>query len=78
MGVAAFGGQVPRPGNEADLAATAIGQGQVLVSPLAMAMVAAGVDTGTVRAPRLVDGAPDDQAPTRRAARRRSSPTCTR
>jgi cell division protein FtsI/penicillin-binding protein 2 len=55
---------VPRPGNEADLAATTIGQARVLVSPLAMAMVAAGVDTGTVRAPRLVDGAPDDQAPT--------------
>ena len=64
MGVPAFGGQVPRPGNEADLAATTIGQARVLVSPLAMAMVAAGVDTGTVRAPRLVDGAPDDQAPT--------------
>jgi cell division protein FtsI/penicillin-binding protein 2 len=64
MGVPAFGGQVPRPGNKADLAATTIGQARVLVSPLAMAMVAAGVDTGTVRAPRLVDGAPDDQAPT--------------
>jgi cell division protein FtsI/penicillin-binding protein 2 len=63
MGVPAFGGQVPRPGNEADLAATTIGQAGVLVSPLAMAMVAAGVDTGTVHAPRLVDGAPDDQAP---------------
>lgn len=64
MGVPAFGGQVPRPANQADLAATTIGQARVLVSPLAMAMVAAGVDTGTVHAPRLVDGAPDDRAPT--------------
>jgi cell division protein FtsI/penicillin-binding protein 2 len=30
-----------------------------------MVVVAAGVDTGTVHAPRLVDGAPDDRAPTR-------------
>jgi len=61
---------VPKPANEADLAATAIGQGRVLVSPLAMAMVAAAVDTGKVRAPSLVSGAPDDQVkPTALAAR---------
>jgi cell division protein FtsI/penicillin-binding protein 2 len=70
MGVPAFGGQVPRPGNEADLAATTIGQARVLVSPLAMAMVAAGVDTGTVRAPRLVDGAADGEASTHALPRR--------
>jgi cell division protein FtsI/penicillin-binding protein 2 len=64
MGLAAFGGKVPRPTGRADLAATSIGQGRVLVSPLAMAMVAAAADTGTVHAPRLVDGAPDDRAPT--------------
>jgi cell division protein FtsI/penicillin-binding protein 2 len=63
MGLAAFGGKVPTPIDEADLAATAIGQGQVLVSPLDMAMVAAAIDTGTVREPRLVVGAPDDSAP---------------
>jgi cell division protein FtsI/penicillin-binding protein 2 len=63
MGLAAYGGSVPAPTNEADLAATAIGQGQVLVSPLDMAMVAAAVDSGQVRAPRLVTGAPDDSAP---------------
>lgn len=63
MGLPAFGGSVPMPTDLADLAATTIGQGRVLVSPLAMAMVAAAADTGTVRAPRLVDGAPDDQAP---------------
>jgi len=63
MGLPTFGGSVPKPTDPAGLAATTIGQGQVLVSPLAMAMVAAAADTGTVRAPRLVDGAPDDQAP---------------
>ena len=64
MGLAAFGGEVPTPTDEADLAATAIGQGQVLVSPLDMAMVAAAIDTGSVREPRLVVGAPDDRAST--------------
>jgi cell division protein FtsI/penicillin-binding protein 2 len=66
IGLAAFGGSVPRPADEADLAATAIGQAQVLVSPLDMAMVAAAVDGGQVRAARLVAGAADDQiAPNR-------------
>jgi cell division protein FtsI/penicillin-binding protein 2 len=60
LGLPAFGGSVPAPSDEADLAATAIGQGRVLVSPLDMAMVAAAVDTGQVRAARLVTGAPDD------------------
>jgi Penicillin binding protein transpeptidase domain/Penicillin-binding Protein dimerisation domain len=63
LGLAAFGGSVPAPSDEADLAATAIGQGQVLVSPLDMAMVAAAIDSGQVRAPRLVVGAPDDRVP---------------
>jgi len=54
IGLTAFGGSVPQPSDEADLAATAIGQGRVLISPLAMAMVAAAADTGTVRSPRLV------------------------
>ncbi|MGH3195361.1 MAG: penicillin-binding transpeptidase domain-containing protein [Streptosporangiaceae bacterium] len=54
IGLVAFGGSVPRPNDEADLAATSIGQGRVLVSPLEMAMVAVAADTGTVRAPRLV------------------------
>ncbi len=56
IGLVAFGGSVPRPNDEADLAATSIGQGRVLVSPLAMAMVAAAADTGTVRAAQLVTG----------------------
>ena len=62
MGLAAYAGSVPKPSDEADLAATSIGQGRVLTSPLNMAMVAAAADTGTVRAPRLVVGAPDDTA----------------
>ena len=64
MGMPMFGGNVPTPKDQAGLAQTAIGQAQVVVSPLAMAMVAAALDTGTVRSPRLVDGAPDDTAPT--------------
>ena len=65
MGLAAFGGRVPTPRDQAGLAQTAIGQAQVVVSPLDLAMVAAAVDTGVVRAPRLVAGAPDDTAPVR-------------
>lgn len=62
IGLPAFAGSVPAPSDQADLAATAIGQGRVLVSPLNMAIVAAAVDTGHVRAPRLVTGAADDSA----------------
>ena len=54
IGLTAFGGSVPQPADQADLAATSIGQGRVLVSPLGLAMVAAAADTGTVHAPRLV------------------------
>jgi cell division protein FtsI/penicillin-binding protein 2 len=62
VGIPVFGGQVPTPRDIAGLAQTAIGQARVVVSPLMMAMVAAAVDTGTVRPPRLVRGAPDDAA----------------
>lgn len=62
MGLAAFGGSVPTPGDAAGLAQTAIGQARVVVSPLDLAMVAAAVDTGVVKAPRLVTGAADDAA----------------
>jgi len=58
IGLVAFGGSVPKPKDEADLAATSIGQGRVLMSPLAMAMIAAAADTGTVRAPQLVTSSP--------------------
>lgn len=60
MGLAAFSGKVPTPKDNADLAAASIGQDSVLVSPLAMAMVAAAVGSGTAHLPRLVAGTPDD------------------
>ena len=63
MGLSAFGGKVPTPTSTSDAAATAIGQAQVAVSPLAMATVAASVDSGSLHLPRLVSGAPDDTAP---------------
>ena len=62
MGFPGYGGDVATPTDRADLASTSIGQGQVTVSPLAMAMVAAAIDSGQVREPRLVAGAPDDTA----------------
>ena len=63
MGLTAFGGQVPAPASTSDAAATAIGQAQVLVSPLVMANVAASVDSGSLHLPRLVSGSPDDSVP---------------
>ncbi|MGH2896734.1 MAG: penicillin-binding transpeptidase domain-containing protein [Solirubrobacteraceae bacterium] len=60
LGLTAFDANVPAPSSQADLAASAIGQGRVTFSPLGMATVAAAVDSGSVRAPRLVAGAPDD------------------
>jgi cell division protein FtsI/penicillin-binding protein 2 len=62
LGVAAFSAAIPAPTGQTALAATAIGQAGVVFSPLGMATVAAAVDSGTVRAPRLVSGAPDDSA----------------
>ncbi len=60
MGLTAFGGRVPVPTSTSDAAATAIGQAQVVVSPLAMANAAATVDSGSLRLPRLVSGTRDD------------------
>jgi cell division protein FtsI/penicillin-binding protein 2 len=56
LGLLSFDGSVPQPTDKADLAATSIGQGRVTMSPLAMAVVAAAADTGTVRSPQLVTG----------------------
>ncbi|HTU97168.1 MAG TPA: penicillin-binding transpeptidase domain-containing protein [Solirubrobacteraceae bacterium] len=61
LGLTAFDANVPAPSGQADLAASAIGQGRVTFSPLGMATVAAAVDSSSVRAPRLVVGAPDDR-----------------
>lgn len=58
-GLPAFAAAVPKPTSTTSLAATAIGQAGVVFSPLGMADVAAAIDSGTVRAPVLVSGAPD-------------------
>lgn len=66
LGLPAFAANVPRPASLTELAADAIGQGRVTFSPLGMATVAASIDSGIVRAPRLVAGAPDDRVPASR------------
>jgi cell division protein FtsI/penicillin-binding protein 2 len=63
LGLPAFSGRVLAPKDQADLGATAIGQGSVVVSPLAMAMVAAAVGSGTVRSPQLVTNALPNTSP---------------
>ncbi len=60
MGLTAFGGRVPTPTSTSDAAATAIGQAQVVVSPLAMANVAASIDSGSLRLPQLVSDSADN------------------
>jgi cell division protein FtsI/penicillin-binding protein 2 len=52
-----FSGSMQTPGSVAAVAAGTIGQGSVQVSPLAMAMVAAQVQSGTRHAPSLIAGA---------------------
>ncbi len=56
VGLPAFSATYPEPADEAELAASAIGQGRVLTSPLHMASVAAAAATGTWQAPWLVEG----------------------
>jgi cell division protein FtsI/penicillin-binding protein 2 len=63
LGLTAFSGKVPSPTSATEAAATAIGHAQVVVSPLALATVAASVDSGSMRLPRLVAGSGDDTAP---------------
>jgi cell division protein FtsI/penicillin-binding protein 2 len=48
------GGDFPSPGDDAERAAAAIGQGRVTTSPLQLATVAATADTGQWRPPTLV------------------------
>ena len=55
----AFPGSFHASGTEAGLAADTIGQQGVQVSPLAMALVAAGVDSGTWHPPSLVTSPAD-------------------
>ncbi|HEY1366156.1 MAG TPA: penicillin-binding transpeptidase domain-containing protein [Gaiellaceae bacterium] len=54
LGVPAFSGSAPVATDAVDRAAAAFGQGRVLVSPLALAAVAAGVARGRWREPRLL------------------------
>jgi cell division protein FtsI/penicillin-binding protein 2 len=54
LGLPAYSGSVPDPKDLVDRAASMIGQGRVLVSPLGMALVAAAVDSGQPRAPVLL------------------------
>ncbi|MBV9465629.1 MAG: hypothetical protein JO169_05895, partial [Solirubrobacterales bacterium] len=60
LGLQAFSANIPAPRSRTELAAGAIGQGRVTFSPLGMAQVAAAIDSGVVRPPRLVQGAPGD------------------
>jgi cell division protein FtsI/penicillin-binding protein 2 len=57
--VEAFTGNVPRSRDDTEQAAAMIGQARILASPLAMAGVAATVQDGTWRQPRLIA---DDEA----------------
>src|SRR5215469_6786852 len=54
LGVPAILGQFTTPHQPVDLAADAFGQGTDLVNPLSQAAVAAAIDDGTWRPPRLV------------------------
>jgi len=56
MPLQSFSGSVPAPSGVAAVAAGTIGEGSVQVSPLAMAMVAAQVDSGTRHVPVLIAG----------------------
>lgn len=53
LAVPSYGGTFPKPSDRAELAASAIGQGRVLASPVQMASVAAAVASGQWRAPSL-------------------------
>ncbi len=63
LGTEAATGSVPEAESDVDLAASAFGQGRILVSPFDMAMVAATVAEGAWTPPRLVtDPLPAGQA----------------
>ncbi len=55
----AFTGSMPAPSSDAERAADTIGEGRVRVSPLAMALVAAEVRSGSWHRPILVTDPPD-------------------
>ncbi len=49
-----FSGSVPAPANDAERAASMVGQGKIEVSPLSMALAAGTVESGTWKPPRLL------------------------
>ncbi|PYG01947.1 Cell division protein FtsI/penicillin-binding protein 2 [Georgenia satyanarayanai] len=64
LGFPAYLGLVPAPESETERAASLIGQGRVLASPLAMATVAASVQAGHAVLPQLVaDAVPEAAGP---------------
>ncbi len=59
-----FSGELPAPADAVELSADAIGQGRVLVSPFAMALVSATAATGVVPVPSLLaDAEPAGRSP---------------
>ena len=62
-----FSGQIGQPTGAGSVAADMIGTGDVLVSPLDMALVASVVDSGSWHAPSLVAGMSDPSSTTRAA-----------
>ncbi|MGW7367298.1 penicillin-binding transpeptidase domain-containing protein [Streptomyces sp. NPDC054841] len=63
VGIPSVDGHVPKaPGTPARKAANTFGQGQVLMNPLAMASVAATVNTGSFHQPIIVKGLPTVKA----------------
>ncbi len=63
LALRAFGGDVPRATSPADRGETVIGQGRVLVSPLALAGVAGTVAAGRWQQPRLTRADPRRSGP---------------
>ena len=61
LSVPYFSGSVPMPANDAEKAATMLGQGKVQVSPLAMALIAGVVESGTWRPPYVLNDPRDPQ-----------------
>ena len=57
--VPAFSGSVPSAAGHADLAAQTVGQGNVRMSLLSMAMVAAAVDAGRWHVPQMIQASSD-------------------
>ncbi len=68
-----FSGTIGQEAGEGKVAADAIGQGDVLVSPLAMALAAGTADSGRWHAPSLVAG-PQSSGPSVAAAKETISP----